>query len=624
MRGRLFPDVDVGSDVGGFTVEQLLGQGGCGAVFQAWRGGQRFALKLQPLAALGGWAQREVAILIRLAHPNVVRFHACGLWPDSAPRWFYLAMELVEGRTLERWVDEENPSARRVAELARDMARGLAAAHAEGVLHRDVKECNVVVREATGQAVLVDFGVGTYPGAPRLTLEVLPPGTPLYRSPEALAFRKAHADTPGAHYTATAADDLYALGVVLYWALTGRHPFPAPETYTEVEAVLSRPPLAPLEANPRVPPALGALCLRLLAKQPEERLAGAAAVAEALEALLAGADAAWEAPLCESRAAAPAQPPAASEDEDEAWLAHGEEGPGPPRRGRLPVAAPLPGPPLPGPDVKWPPLPVARPLPRHRTVAAAGLVVLTACLVAGGVWVRAGRAVAPRPSMAQGREVAPISLPPEAGQAAAAPPRVAATPAAVTPRVAHAPKEEFPMKKPPSAAPPPSSSRFKGPLARAAATALVCGALTGCPSGPQLRPAPPAAACPDGAKQGRTQLGLNWASVYLGGEGTVNKPVRVREGRTRVLISWTRQGFPAMQEGWALGELFVGQRVYGRFTQIETETEGTVPVCLELREYGGGLPFDGVAGIPREPGSADPDTAIIRSDQTVRPVLRFE
>ena len=137
MRSLLFTEVERGTDVGGFTVEGVLGRGGCGAVFRARRGGQSFALKLQSLSELGGWAQREVAILTRLGHPNVVRFHACGLWPDEAPRWFYLAMALVEGRTLNEWVAEENPGARRAACLARDLARGLAAAHGDGVLHRD-------------------------------------------------------------------------------------------------------------------------------------------------------------------------------------------------------------------------------------------------------------------------------------------------------------------------------------------------------------------------------------------------------------------------------------------------------------------------------------------------------
>lgn len=173
---RLRGDVAIGTQVGGFVVEGLLGMGGCGAVFRARRGDACFALKLQSISALGGWAQREVDILRRMNHPNVVRFHACGLWLDTAPEWFYLAMELVEGRPLNRWVDEENPSSRQAAALALGLARGLAAAHAKGVLHQGLKESNIMVRDATGAPVPVDFGVGSYPGAPRLTRGVLPPG----------------------------------------------------------------------------------------------------------------------------------------------------------------------------------------------------------------------------------------------------------------------------------------------------------------------------------------------------------------------------------------------------------------------------------------------------------------
>jgi predicted Ser/Thr protein kinase len=327
-------DAPEGTDIAGFAVEGLLGTGGYGVVYRATRGGAEVALKLQPLDVRGAWPEREVSLLVRLRHRNVVGFRGCGLFPEGAPRGFYLAMEYVRGRPLPQWVDEENPGARRAAELMRGLAGGLEATHAAGVLHRDIKESNVVVREADGEPVLVDFGVGAYAGAPRLTAGVLPPGTPRYRSPEALAFRRA--SRPGERYVASAADDLYALGVAFYWVLTGRHPFAEAQTPSEVEAVISLAPRAPRELNPRVPVELSALCLRLLEKRPEAR-GSATGLREALEAVLAGADASWEVPLCEahSEGVTPDGHPEALE----AWVPEratweDSAGEAPPRRGK--------------------------------------------------------------------------------------------------------------------------------------------------------------------------------------------------------------------------------------------------------------------------------------------------
>lgn len=297
MRAHHILDAPAGASIASFTVEELLGAGGCGVVYRAARGEEVVALKLQPLEGLGGQAFREVSILSRLKHRNVVGFRECGVYPAPAPRWAWVAMEYVQGRTLKQWVEEENPGARRAAELLRGLTRGLEAAHAARVLHRDIKESNVVVREEDGEAVLVDFGAGDYAGAPPLTSEVLPPGS--YRSPEALAFRREHGPRPPQRYTPAPADDLYALGVVFYWVLTGRHPFQGADTPDAVDAILHQAPVPPDVRNPRVPPALSALCLRLLSKRPEARGTSHEAC-EAVEAALAGADAAWEAPLGES------------------------------------------------------------------------------------------------------------------------------------------------------------------------------------------------------------------------------------------------------------------------------------------------------------------------------------
>ncbi|WP_163869517.1 protein kinase domain-containing protein [Myxococcus eversor] len=375
MNGLRILDAPEGTDIAGYTVEGLLGAGGCGVVYRATRDGQSVALKLQSLVQLGGWAQREVAILTRLAHRNVVGFRDGGLFPPEAPEWLYLAMEYVHGRPLAQWVEEENPGARRAARLALGMARGLEAAHAADVLHRDIKEANVVVREEDGTPVLMDFGVGVYSGAPRLPRGVLPPGTPRYRSPEALAFRQERREGV---YPATVADDLYALGVVLYWMLTARYPFENVETPEGEVAVIHHPPVTPALLNPRVPWALSELCLRLLAKQPWRR-GTASTWCEALETALASADAAWDVPLFPDAANVPVDV---------------QGGPRPPSRGRrstgsgtLPAIQAVSSPAeAPGLVVRARPVTrEARAIELPRALLALGLGV---CLVGGVWWMR--------------------------------------------------------------------------------------------------------------------------------------------------------------------------------------------------------------------------------------------
>ncbi|MCE9672226.1 serine/threonine protein kinase [Myxococcus stipitatus] len=295
MKGLQVLDAPEGTVIAGYTVEQWLGAGGCGVVYRARREREVVALKLQSLEDLGGWARREVAILMRLSHRNVVGFRDTGLHPATEPEWRYLAMEYVHGRPLAQWLEEQNPDARGVARLALGLARGLEAAHAAQVLHRDLKESNVMVREEDGTPVLLDFGVGDYTGAPLLPHGALPPGTPRYRSPEALAFARAR---PSGRYQPTRADDLYALGVVLYGMLTARAPFPDAESAEGVDAIIHHPPPPPRAHNPRVPVELETVCLRLLDKRPEAR-GSASTLCLALEAALDAEDPRWWVPLRE-------------------------------------------------------------------------------------------------------------------------------------------------------------------------------------------------------------------------------------------------------------------------------------------------------------------------------------
>lgn len=585
-------DVPDGADIAGFTVEGLLGTGACGAVYRARRGEECFALKLLSLKELAGWAEREVTILLRLKHPNVVGFRACGTWPDRSPCFFYLAMELVEGTTVQPWARQENPSARRAALLLRGLARGLAAAHAADVLHRDVKESNVMVREQDGEPVLVDFGVGDYTGAPRLTQGVLPPGTPLYRSPEALAFQEAHWRNPQARYTATPADDLYALGVLFYLVLTGQYPA-GPGTHL---------PPGPRELNPRVPRALSALCLRLLSPKPGER-GSAQGLCTELEELLANAGAGWDVPLQASpgdRHAVPAAPPPDTES----------------RPGQAPSPSAAPEAAGAG-DARKPP--GGSPPHRGRLARFAVLAGLGVCLALVVAHLRGGQPEPqPQPATAAGREMAPPASGPEPA-GAAVPPQAVSTPAAAA-QAAPQQEPDMPVKTtPPTAdAPTPPSSGGWSPVGRALATFAACTGLA-CASGPQVRPPPPPEPCPPGAQEAMKALGINVDNEQSGsatfsprGEGF--QELTVREGPVTIRMGL---GLGQLDNGTATGRLFLADRLYGYFDRATTKDGRTFPVCLVLIQPGVGR------GVPLQPGDTAPGSARVMSTVELESVEHF-
>ena len=287
---QAWPNFARGEEVAGFVVEGRLDSGSFGSVYRARRGGRPFAIKLVPLADRG---EREADALRRVRHPNVVGFHGYGFWPHEQPRFLVLALEFVEGWPLEVWARESNPPALElVRQVLLPVARALEEVHAAGVVHRDVKESNILVREADGQPVLVDFGAAAYEGSPRLTRR-LPPGTPEYRSPEVLRFAR---EWEGERYPAGPADDLWALGVTLYSLLTRELPF-GDRHGALTRAILEAAPVPPHERNPRVPQPLGELCLRMLEKRPEARFGDAPALVAALEAVCARADERWDVPL---------------------------------------------------------------------------------------------------------------------------------------------------------------------------------------------------------------------------------------------------------------------------------------------------------------------------------------
>lgn len=307
-----------GTEVNGFRLVRHVDSGGYGSVWRAESvhdPGKHYALKFSLRA--DERAEREVRLMLQVAHPNVVRVVAHGRWPDPRLGWRYLVMEWVEGSTLLEWARQHNPPLRVAVRLIQKVARALQATHAAAVVHRDVKPANVLVREADGEPFLGDFGAGDAAGGPTLTQPGLPPGTPAYRSPEAWAFARRGGTVP---YTFQPADDWYALGVTLYVLLTQVPPFPESLGGASRELwVARRRPVPPHLLNSRVPRVLSRVVMRLLAPLPHQRYSsGHVLCAELERALEAHAD--WAAPLYPPLAPAPpreaASPGGVLEEED--------------------------------------------------------------------------------------------------------------------------------------------------------------------------------------------------------------------------------------------------------------------------------------------------------------------
>ena len=622
-----------GEWVGEYQVVGKLGQGGGGTVFKARRGGSFYALKFIHGARGGKDGRharglREVALLLSLQHPHVVRLVGCGYWPDEETGSLYIVMEYVEGRTLFAWAEEENPPAREVALKTLESARALEAVHRQQVVHRDVKGCNLLVRESDGHVVLVDFGASTYEGAPHLTRHGLAPGTDLYRSPEAVRFHLERAREPNAHYPYQPADDLYALGVVLYALLTDRMPFredlPEARIHVLYEEILHRVPDAPSDLNPRVPRALGDLCMRLLSKRPEERYLSAGALCAALEAALANADTSWDEPLFPSRAAAPPHDGEPLQDEEEAaaeweWVmeqpGQGRGRGGPPRQppvlaGRAPGA---------GKPARSPSTPAKVML--LSGVAGSclllGMLLGALLLLAGPMRTGAVSTSPPAIPPETGHEVAPSASVPEADGGAAL--SQAVTPAPVAPAMA---QEETPHVKNPNMVPAAGKESVPSIGRRVTTAAFICTLASGCPAIP-VRP-PPQDCHPETLFIMEDKLGIrrgDTARLVIDMNKSIGAtPVAVSQGRIRSTVVEDMGILPSRLETFVLeGELFFDkERVYGRYTKIRLLDGTWVPVCMQLHERG-----NGKLGVPKEPGSGS-GAALILNGASVKAVSRFD
>jgi WD40 repeat protein len=265
--------------LGGYRVLSLLGAGGMGMVLKAEdpRLHRPIALKVMKSEVASNPLARERFLREAQAAAGLHSDHVVTIYQVGEERdVVFLAMEYLEGMSLEDWLKKgRTPTVAQAARIGRQIALGLADAHARGLIHRDVKPANVWLdSRQQGRAKLLDFGLARAAvGADdhQLTQSGAIVGTPSYMAPE-------QARGEGVDHRA----DLFSLGVVLYRLCTGQLPFRGDNTMSVLMALAVEQPRPPREVNPALPPRLAALIERLLCKDREQRPATAKMVADEL------------------------------------------------------------------------------------------------------------------------------------------------------------------------------------------------------------------------------------------------------------------------------------------------------------------------------------------------------
>ncbi|MEC7524125.1 MAG: serine/threonine-protein kinase [Myxococcota bacterium] len=272
----------VGRTLGAYRIDETIGTGATGIVYRAVSGGQPVALKvlhndLGSITGLEKRFRREARVLHKLSHPNIVEITDFGIEEGRT----FIAMELLEGRTLEDELEEGPIDPMRALTLYEPILQALAEAHEHEVVHRDLKPANVFLVD-DGAVKLLDFGLAKMLSVEEtneegtLTRKGRIVGTPAYMAPEQIT---------GVFIDVRA--DVYALGVMLYELLADRRPFLYERRSELLRAHLLEPipPLTEVRPGLEVDPALEALLARSLAKDAAKRFPTARAMLEALRAL---------------------------------------------------------------------------------------------------------------------------------------------------------------------------------------------------------------------------------------------------------------------------------------------------------------------------------------------------
>jgi eukaryotic-like serine/threonine-protein kinase len=270
--------VQIGEKLGSFRIESVLGSGAMGVVYRGTneKNGRAAAVKVVAGELTAGKKiverfEREAEILQQFRHPNIVRFLAVGRYKGTS----YIAMEFVEGVTLEKVIADRGPLPwREVVELGIQICEALHYAHEHGVVHRDLKPSNLMVTP-DGKIKLTDFGIAKDLDATALTATGRTLGTAAFMAPEQIR------GTPAVSHKT----DLYALGVVLYQMLVGKPPFEGSTPVVLMHCHLNEPPPRPSAKVEEIPKAIDELVVTLMAKAPADRPWDAAAAGAKLSEL---------------------------------------------------------------------------------------------------------------------------------------------------------------------------------------------------------------------------------------------------------------------------------------------------------------------------------------------------
>ena len=271
----------IGTRVGQYELRAILGEGGMGTVYRAWdlEAEREVALKLiaQRQQISNEALQRfrvEQRSAAAMSHPNIVTVYSVG----SDDGFEYYTMELVQGGRLHDSLHAAVSTPRKIAWQFMKIAKALGYAHERGVIHRDIKPANILLSDEQ-EPMLTDFGIAKRFGhrdEQTQTGQLI--GTLNYMAPEQLADSK----------NVGPASDIYGLGATLYECLTGKKPFEADSFVELYDEVRHRMPKAPRAVRPGVDPALDAICMRCLQKNPKDRYVSAREVAEDFAHFLKG------------------------------------------------------------------------------------------------------------------------------------------------------------------------------------------------------------------------------------------------------------------------------------------------------------------------------------------------
>ena len=279
--GSSEPPGDLG-EIGPYRLLNELGRGGMGIVYRAWDEPLRRLVALKVLRPDQAEESdrlrlvREAQLTAQFRHDHAVMVHTFAYPQGGLP---YLVMDYVDGKTLAQMIDSsERPAARVVATWISQVAGALDAAHAAGLVHRDIKPNNILIEEQTGRAKITDFGLArSQTGPSSLSRDGFLAGTPTYMSPE-----QARGDA-----SLDARTDVYGLGATFYQALTGVTPFRG-APHLVLRQVIEEDPRPPRQLNDQIPRDLETICLKAMAREPARRYQTAGALADDLRHWLRG------------------------------------------------------------------------------------------------------------------------------------------------------------------------------------------------------------------------------------------------------------------------------------------------------------------------------------------------